>query len=51
VETSHGPRGIHTTRRYTHFSLLKTIQAGLGLSCLNHTCDVDVPLMDDLFEN
>jgi phosphatidylinositol-3-phosphatase len=49
VETNHGGRGVHSLRRYTHFSLLKTIQSGLGLSCLNHTCDADVPVMDDLF--
>jgi hypothetical protein len=49
IETSHGDRGVHSRRFYTHFSLLKTIQAGLGLPCLNHTCDSNVPVMDDLF--
>jgi hypothetical protein len=54
VDTNDGDRdggdgGVHSLRRYTHFSLLKTIQAGLGLPCLNHTCDVNVPLMEDVF--
>jgi hypothetical protein len=34
---------------YTHFSLLKSIQAGLALPCLNHTCDATVGVMTDLF--
>jgi hypothetical protein len=41
--------GVHSQRRYTHYSLLRTIQAGLGLPCLNHACDANVPLMDDVF--
>jgi len=34
---------------YTHFSLLRTLEAGLGLPCLNHACDPDVHLMTDMF--
>ena len=34
---------------YTHFSLLKTIEGGFGLPCLNHACDADVQAMADLF--
>jgi hypothetical protein len=34
---------------YTHFSLLKTIEAGLGLPCLNHACDSSATVMSDLF--
>jgi hypothetical protein len=49
VDTNKGDEGVHSARRYTHFSLLKTIQAGLGLPCLNHACDANVPLMDDVF--
>jgi len=49
VDTSYGDHGIHSTRRYTHFSLLKSIEAGLGLPCLNHACDANEPTMDDLF--
>ncbi|MBL6751278.1 MAG: phosphoesterase, partial [Nevskia sp.] len=40
---------VHSNSFYTHFSLLKTIEAGLGLPCLNHACDGDVQLMNDLF--
>jgi len=51
VDTNHsdGDGSVHSMRRYTHFSLLKTIQSRLGLPCLNHTCDANVPLMDDVF--
>ena len=41
--------GVHSTRRYTHFSLLKTLEAAFGLPCLNHACDAGVAVMDDLF--
>jgi hypothetical protein len=49
VDTNRGPHGIQSNRRYTHFSLLKTIEAGFGLPCLNHACDPGVSVMDDLF--
>jgi hypothetical protein len=34
---------------YNHFSLLKSIEGGLGLPCLNHACDSSVNVMTDLF--
>jgi hypothetical protein len=34
---------------YTHFSLLKTLEGGFGLTCLNHACDAIVKAMSDLF--
>jgi hypothetical protein len=34
---------------YNHFSLLKTMEGGLGLPCLNHACDSTVAVMSDLF--
>jgi hypothetical protein len=49
VDTNYGPRGISSSHRYTHFSLLKSIEAGLGLPCLNHACDSNVHVMSDLF--
>jgi hypothetical protein len=49
VDTNYAEGGAHSTRRYTHFSLLKSLEAGLGLPCLNHACDSSVPVMDDLF--
>jgi hypothetical protein len=49
VDTNYGPQGRQSTRLYTHFSLLKTIEAGLGLPCLNHACDATTAVMTDLF--
>jgi phosphatidylinositol-3-phosphatase len=49
VETNYGVRGVQSEQRYTHFSLLKTIEAGFGLPCLNHACDANVSVMSDLF--
>jgi phosphatidylinositol-3-phosphatase len=50
VETNYGPRGTPSGRFYTHFSLLKSIEAGLRLPCLNHACDANVNVMEDLFK-
>ncbi len=44
-----GPRGVQSGRFYTHFSLLKSLEAGFGLPCLNHACDGNVVVMSDLF--
>ncbi|SRR5579883_772543 len=41
--------GVQSNHFYTSFSLLKTMEAGFGLPCLNHACDKDVPVMADLF--
>lgn len=49
VDTNHGPHGVQSGRFYTHYSLLKTIEAGFGLPCLNHACDAGVNTMTDLF--
>ncbi len=49
VDTSYGRHGISSGRRYTHFSLLKSMEAGLELPCLNHACDGHVAVMSDLF--
>lgn len=35
---------------YDRFSLLKTIEAGLGLPCLNHACDSNVNVMTGLLD-
>ena len=51
VDTNYGARGVQSAKFYTHFSLLKSIEAGLGLPCLNHACDTNVDLMSDLFGN
>ena len=49
VETNYGATGVQSNAYYNHFSLLKTLEAGFGLPCLNHACDADVTTMSDLF--
>lgn len=49
VETNYGPRGRSSQRSYTHFSLLRSLEGGLGLPCLNHACDQGTNAMSDLF--
>jgi len=49
VETNYGDKGVQSSRPYNHFSLLKTIETGFGLQCLNHACDANVNVMADLF--
>lgn len=41
--------GIRSDVFYTHFSLLKTLEAGFELPCLNHACDSSATVMADLF--
>jgi len=49
VDTNTGAKGLSSSTFYNHFSLLKTLEAGFGLPCLNHACDKDVTVMSDLF--
>jgi len=49
VDTNYGVSGVRSAKPYTHFSLLKTLEAGFGLPCLNHACDAGVSVMSDLF--
>jgi hypothetical protein len=49
VDTSYGTHGVQSAAPYNHFSLLRSIEAGLGLPCLNHACDSNVNVMSDLF--
>jgi hypothetical protein len=49
VETNYSPKGVKSANFYTHFSLLRTIEGGLGLPCLNHACDESAKAMSDLF--
>jgi hypothetical protein len=41
--------GVQSSRYYSSFSLLKSIEAVFGLPCLNHACDPGVSVMSDLF--
>lgn len=49
VETNYGVSGVQSDVFYTHYSVLKSLEAGFGLPCLNHACDADVTTMSDLF--
>ncbi len=49
VDTNYGKHGTPSGKGYTHFSLLKSIESGLGLPCLNDACGAAVPVMTDLF--
>jgi hypothetical protein len=50
VDTNYGVTGVESNLRYNHFSLLKTVEAGFKLPCLNHACDSSTAVMSDLFE-
>jgi phosphatidylinositol-3-phosphatase len=43
------PGGVASRNFYDSFSLLKSLEAGLRLPCLNHACDSSVKTMSDLF--
>lgn len=49
VDTNYGVKKMSSKVRYTHFSLLRSLEAGFHLPCLNHACDKDVLSMSDLF--
>jgi hypothetical protein len=49
VQTNFGSHGVQSSSYYTSYSLLKSMEAGFGLPCLNHACDSDVHVMSDLF--
>jgi len=45
---SHQP-GVQSNTFYDSYSVLKSLEAGFGLPCLNHACDSNVSVMSDLF--
>jgi phosphatidylinositol-3-phosphatase len=49
VDTSYGRHGVQSNVFYTHFSLLRSLEGGLDLPCLNHACDDSAHAMSDLF--
>jgi hypothetical protein len=49
VDTNYGVKHVQSGSFYTHFSLLRTIEGGFGLPCLNHACDPATKTMQDLF--
>jgi hypothetical protein len=44
-----GGHGAQSSKYYNSFSLLKSLEAGFRLPCLNHACDSSVAVMSDLF--
>jgi hypothetical protein len=49
VDTNYGFHELRSGQFYTHFSLLRSIEGGFGLPCLNHACDSTTSIMSDLF--
>jgi phosphatidylinositol-3-phosphatase len=49
VDTNYGDHGVKDGTFYTHFSLLKSIESGFRLPCLNHACDPDTKVISSLF--
>jgi hypothetical protein len=50
ADTNYRRGHVESSQFYTHFSLLKSVEAGLGLPCLNHACDANTAVMSDLLE-
>jgi hypothetical protein len=42
-------RPLQSAGFYTHFSMLKSLEASFGLPCLNHACDDTTSVMADMF--
>lgn len=51
VDTNYGSQPVSSSQFYTHYSLLRTLEAAFRLPCLNHACDAGVNVMSDLFQN
>ncbi|HTR26056.1 MAG TPA: alkaline phosphatase family protein [Terriglobales bacterium] len=49
VDTNYGFHGIQSNQFYLSFSLLRSLEGGFGLPCLNHACDSSTAAMSDLF--
>ena len=49
VDTNYGEHGVQSQKYYNSYSVLKSLESGFGLPCLNHACDDNVKVMKDLF--
>jgi len=49
VDTNYGAHGVKDGTFYTHFSLLKSLEGGFRLPCLNHACDDSAKVISSLF--
>jgi hypothetical protein len=43
---NYGSRGKQSTTYYDHFDLLKTLETGFSLPCLNNACNATAQLID-----
>jgi hypothetical protein len=46
VDKNYGSRGKQSTTYYDHFDLLKTLETGFSLPCLNNACNATAQLID-----
>ena len=51
VDTNYGFHKITSNVFYDHYSLLRTLEGGFKLPCLNHACDASTQAMTDLFDD
>jgi phosphatidylinositol-3-phosphatase len=49
VETNYAPNGRKFATNVDHYSLLRTLEAGFGLPCLNHACDATSLVLNYMF--
>ena len=49
VDTNYGAHGVKDGTFYTHYSLLKSLEGGFGLPCLNHACEDSTKAITSLF--
>ena len=49
VDTNFGVHGIQSGTFYDSFSLLRSLEGGFGIPCLNHACDTSTAAMSDMF--
>jgi len=49
VDTNYGFHKLQSNVFYDHYSLLRTLEGGFHLPCLNHACDSSTQAMSDLF--
>lgn len=49
VETNYASNGRKYTANVDHYSLLRTLEAGFGLPCLNHACDATSVVLNYMF--
>lgn len=51
IDTNYGFHGLTSNQFYDHFSLLRSLEAGFRLPCLNHACDASTQAITDLFDD